>query len=63
MCSKIQPDDDPLGSKHGAEWILYEVELAGYLFTLYFKSIRLSSVKKDTTFPFFKDRGRQLFWT
>jgi hypothetical protein len=61
MYSKIQPDNDPVVSKHGAEWILYKIELAGYLFTPYFKIIRLSNVKKDTTFSFFKDRSRQLF--
>jgi hypothetical protein len=30
MCSKIQPDDVPVGSKHGAECVLYKAELAGY---------------------------------
>ena len=53
MFSKIQPDDKPVGSKHGAEWMLYKVDLAGYLFTLYFNSVRLSSVKKGHNLPVF----------
>jgi hypothetical protein len=31
---------------------------AGYLFTLYFKNIRRSLIKKDTSFAFLKERSR-----
>jgi len=31
--SKSQPNDDPMGSKHG--WILYKVGFNGHLFILY----------------------------
>jgi hypothetical protein len=35
ICSKRQPVDDPIVSKHVAVWILYEVVFDGYLFTPY----------------------------
>ena len=37
ICSKSQPDDDPIELKHTAVWILYKVVFKGYLFTPYFK--------------------------
>jgi len=42
LCSKIQPRDNPIGSKHVAVWILYKVSFDGYLFISYsFKVIYL----------------------
>jgi hypothetical protein len=35
-CSKIQPDDDPVRSKHVAVGIFYKVVFNSYLFVPYF---------------------------
>ena len=44
ICSKIQPDDDPIGSKHVAVWILYNAVFGGYLFNPYFIIVSALSV-------------------
>jgi hypothetical protein len=36
ISSKIQPDDDPMGSKHVAVWISHKVVFDGYLLIPYF---------------------------
>jgi len=46
MCSKSQPDDDPMGSKHVAVRILYIVVFDGYLSIPTFKFIVTQVVKK-----------------
>ena len=38
ICSKSQPDDDPIGSKHVAVCVSYKVVFDGYLFTPYLKT-------------------------
>jgi hypothetical protein len=38
VCSKGQPDDDPIGSKHAAVRIFYEVVFDGNLLTSYLKT-------------------------
>ena len=39
ICSKSQPDDDFIVSKHVAVWVLYKVVLDGYLCIAYFSNI------------------------
>ena len=36
ICSEIQPDDDPIVSRHVAVRIICEVVVDGYLFVAYF---------------------------
>jgi hypothetical protein len=46
MCSKSQPDDDPMGSKHVAVWILYIAVFDDYLLIPTLKFIVTQVVKK-----------------
>ena len=45
ICSKTQPDDEPVVSKHVAVGILYKVVFRGYLFIPYFNKCGLFIVR------------------
>jgi hypothetical protein len=56
-CSKSQPDEDPIGSKHVSSWIFHRVVFDGYLFTPFLINTALYSIWTTSAINFKEKRA------